>query len=454
MNVLFIGQGRIGLPQALSLAKAGHRVYGYDKNSQIIDLLSRGEICFFEPDMLDSLRETLDSSYFPILSIGDAPKNIDAIIFAIGTSAPDSFTCLGKKTPEVGPIKDVIDDLYSRGFFDAKPTLILRTTLYLGSTDLIKSYIEKTYTLKEGCDFNLCFSPERLMEGRAMQDEFTLPKIVGAYTSNAIECISKLFEKFDCEILTVKNPVTAEFCKLADNAYRSTIFAFSNDMAVHADGYDVDIIEVIGASNKNYTRNAIPLPGFVSGYCLGKDPYIFEYNFQSSANDRGFNSVWYNARLSNDWLVDYVFKKVSDQLSLKGIPLKQAKILILGISFKEDVDDFRMSHSLKLIELFENSNVLDIRCYDPSYGKSYYSSASQKSSLNFSDTINEEIFRDIDAIIVAHRHKELIEMDSKILNSFLKLTSQAFIYDAWNIWRNKVSLTECRYMGLGFNFVE
>jgi nucleotide sugar dehydrogenase len=278
-------------------------------------------------------------------------SEIDAIFFTLGTSAPNFESCLSADSGEIDNIEEILISLLANKLRKKEILFVFRTTLFLGSMDRLKANIESKTNLIEGVDFHMSFVPERLMEGDAINEEQSLPKIIGAFNDHGYEITKKLFESIGSGlIIRVSNPRSAEFCKLSDNSYRNTNFAFSNDLAIWAAANGVDVHEVIKTINVGYDRNNIPKPGFVSGYCLGKDPYIFEYGFNKKVKGRTFQSLWYYGRRTNDFLVDYVSKKVFDQANIHKKNISHLNIAVLGLSFKEDIDDFRMSHSFDLIE--------------------------------------------------------------------------------------------------------
>ena len=153
-------------------------------------------------------------------------------------------------------------------------TMILRTTLPVGTTHAIASHVEERHGLIEGEDYHLAFVPERLVEGQAIEEERRLPKIVGPMSHGALVAAEALFSKIGGRVIPVAGPKEAEFVKLIDNAWRHTRFAFANDAAVAASAMGVDVIDVIEAANADYDRNAVARPGPVSGYCLGKDDHL------------------------------------------------------------------------------------------------------------------------------------------------------------------------------------
>ncbi len=454
-SVLVIGMGRIGLPQALSLATANIKVYGYDRNPGTISELNEQKIPFYEPSMSECLSKTLGKTFFPLSSwdqIKEQLPNIDAIFFAIGTKAPNSQDITQGKRLETPEYFILLDRLFSDST-NLKPgiKLILRTTMPLGGTDSIKEYIEKNYSAKEGEDFFLTFAPERITEGHAIEELASVPKIIGVYNEKAYEPIRNLFQKMGGKVIRVKNPITAEFCKLTDNAYRSTLFSFSNEIAMYAGKFDIDAEEVIQTVNDHYERNHIPKPGFVSGYCLSKDPYIFEQDFMKYNTSRDFHSIWYYGRRTNDYLVEYAVSKVLDHLA----DPENNTIALLGLAFNANIDDFRSSHSFKIMELLIEAGVKKINVYDPNLEINKYTKLPETIVpyiFNKSDNLDRIIFDGVNAIIICDRHNALIDVNNiQKLSLLLKDThNPCYLFDGWDVWDSASNLGHINYEGIGF----
>jgi UDP-N-acetyl-D-mannosaminuronic acid dehydrogenase len=459
-NLLFIGLGRIGLPQALVFAKKGFTVYGYDNDPQVVRDLEQKQTPFFEPHMDEYLHDCLGDRLFPLSEWGHVQKilnQVDAIFFTLGTAAPDSKSCLQYDAFDLTAIQTVLEDLFAnKSLLQKGVKLIFRTTLPLGSIDRMKEFIESKFALVEGDDFHLAFVPERLIEGQAIVEEETLPKIIGAFSERGYSQVKSIFEKVGGKIIRVENPTAAEFCKLADNSFRNTMFSFSNEIAMWASHVGVDVLEVIRAINKDYQRNAVPLPGFVSGYCLGKDPYIFEYGFSKVADNRNFNSIWYNGRRTNDYLLNFTVDRIVRNLKkLTGGQMEDCCVSILGMSFKEDVDDFRMSHSIMLAELLVEQGIRRLRVFDPNMDKNKYTRMpkSLEPYVEFkSNYLSQQVFDGAHAVLIAHRHNEIVEANKKsVLGPLLACSVKpVYIFDGWNVWREAVGLDTVTYEALGY----
>jgi nucleotide sugar dehydrogenase len=454
-SVLVVGLGRIGLPQSLSFANAGIKVYGFDRNPATTAALKRCETPFFEPDMDKSLKNTIDKNFFPISSWEELDtyiQEIDAVLFTVGTQAPNLHDAINDEPFDLTEYFLLLDKLFSNKTKLKKGVkLIIRTTLPLGATDKLKNYLETTHSLKEGEDFFLAFVPERITEGAALEEFKTVPKIIGVYSDAAFEPISQLFKRVGGKIIRVRNPITAEFCKLTDNSFRSTIFSFANEVAMHASEFDINAEEVINAVNDNYQRNHIPQPGFVSGYCLSKDPYIFELGFLKNKIKRDFQSLWYYGRRTNDYLIEFTVARV--MLHLKNP--EHSCVAILGLSFNNDIDDFRMSHSFKIMELLIENGVKQFNVYDPNLDKNIYTTLPDTITPYIaikSSILDKRLFTDVDAIIICDKHQLMHEADnvSTLTALFENTKNPCYLFDGWVVWKEARKIAHINYEGIGF----
>lgn len=454
-SILFLGLGRIGLPEALVFANRGFKVYGFDSDQSVIDTIIDRVKPFEEEHIQEYISKNINKSLFLTSSqdeVDELFSEVDAIIFAMGTKPIHP----GDKLPDIESYLTQHYHMFQRIF--SRPenrkrelVIIIRTTFPLGGTDLLKKHIETEYNLKEGKDFHLAFVPERLVEGHAIEEEETIPKIIGAYTDRGFELIKKIFEKIGGEIIRVKNPISAEFCKLTDNTFRNTMFAYANDLAMHASKYDIDILQVIHAVNNHYGRNKISTPGFVSGYCLGKDPYIFEMDFFPTLGNREFHSLWYYGRRVNDHMIQYAAGRVIEHLD----NISESTVAILGLSFKEDVDDFRMADSFLLINTLLEYGVKNIQVYDPNLGINKYTEIPEELCPRITKQtshLSQDFFKDVDAIIISHPHHAIkSENDAEKLKNLLSMAHKPmYILDPTGAWRSGHDLENVQYEGIGF----
>lgn len=418
MKICIFGLGRIGLPITLVCADSGYNVVGVDINERLVNSLNEGRTIFNEPGLKELLTKHLNKNFFPKHQDEDVAsdlKQAEYIILAVGTG----FAKYPDK-PNLSTLYSVIGQLIATGL--RGKTIILRVTLPIGTSDGVKDFIEKKTGLKEGKDFWFSFVPERIMEGRAIIEERALPKIVGTYNDDGFEKVRSFFERVGGEIIRVSNPQTAEFIKLIDNSWRNTRFAFANELAFLAEENDIDVMEAIKSANLGYKRNEIPCPGPVSGYCLGKDPYLLELSFEKVARRRGFNSMWYYGRRANDWL----FEKVVEEI-------KGKKVLVAGLSFKDNIDDYRFSHGVEIIRRLLKKGC-SVVVYDPFLDNNLYTKLPREISDNVvvSHSFEKALSENFDTIIIATKHNEFKEESVRKL--IKELPDSVEIIDLWHLY--------------------
>jgi UDP-N-acetyl-D-mannosaminuronic acid dehydrogenase len=257
------------------------------------------------------------------------------------------------------------------------------------------------------------------MQGKAIVEERQLPKIVGCFSDGGFNKVNIFFNKIGGNIVRVSNPRTAEFIKLIDNSWRNTRFAFANELAFLAESNNIDIMEAIESANKGYERNQIPRPGPVSGYCLGKDPYLLELAFEEIAEKRGFGSIWFYGRKANDWHIEKIVAEVEGK-----------NILVAGLSFKENIDDYRYSHAIEIIRMLLAKDCNVMVC-DPFLNENYYSTLPEDIKDNVKEfaSLKDALTEKLDTIIFATRHDEYKKFDIK------KIPKHVKIIDLWNMYK-------------------
>ena len=444
-EVVVVGLGRIGLPLALVAADAGYVVHGLDVDPTVVNSLLGCKPLFFEPGLSELLNHYLGLRFFPTTDhrvLGKATFIVVTLSTGV-ISQPSELDVSGLLA-----LMRTIVSLGLRG-----KVIILRSTLPLGTTDRCRELLESESGLRCGIDFHLAYAPERIVEGMAIEEERVLPKVIGAYDDAGFEAVEKFFRRIGGEIVRVSSPLAAELVKLANNAYRSTLFAFANDLAVLADALGVDVLEVISAANANYPRSHIPRPSCgVSGYCLTKDPYVLEHAFAPVASARGFGSVWYYARMTNDWMPRYTADITVKELQEVGKGTGPVSVLVAGLTFKENVDDTRYSHGAEIIRaLLERRPDLKISVYDPfleRHGDNVYRAlaADLRRKVTVFDTFMEAVVGQ-DAVVFTVPHREFVATDP--FEWAKELAIPAVVVDGWNMYRSARFPNGVRYRGIG-----
>ena len=244
--------------------------------------------------------------------------------------------------------------------------VILRSTVPIGtSRKIAKPILEKNSNLKVGKNLYLAYCPERTAEGQAIYELKNLPQIVGGFCQRSTELASRFFNEYTHTIIDVEDLESSEMCKLLDNTYRDTIFAYSNQMATLSEKIGLNLPSLVEKVNIGYKRNKIPKPSpGVGGPCLSKDPYILNYNFQKSGIKA---EVSLSARKINENMIKNMFSKIEKYLKNTKKNKKNTKIFILGMAFKGDpqTSDIRGSSSIDLLKILKKNNYKKVSLHDP-----------------------------------------------------------------------------------------
>ncbi|PIT85794.1 hypothetical protein COU36_01245 [Candidatus Micrarchaeota archaeon CG10_big_fil_rev_8_21_14_0_10_59_7] len=427
MKVCVIGLGRIGMPMAALCAAKGHTVIGVDKGEAALKAVADAEPLFEEEGLADTMRKNK-----PRLSatsdIAKAVAASDVVVVTIGTTITEDG-------------KPVLDNAYdvARGIAEAKPrgkTVIFKPTLPLGTTRLLVAEIEKKSGLKCGKDFFAAFSPERIVEGKALEEMEHLPKVIGGMDAESARRAAEFYRTLGGEIVIVEKPEAAELVKLIDNSYRSTMFAFANDVALVCERWGLNAYDVVSAANQGYKRNNVKKPSCgVSGYCLTKDPLYLESGFASAAKERGFPSLWKRGRDINDYMPTHTLGLLKDALAESGRPLKGARVAICGATFKENVDDVRNSHGIRMADELRREGA-EVSVWDPRAERIGFP---RKKSA-------EDAFDGADAVVFTVPHDEFKPLD---VASLAKKMRTPVIVDGWGLFTKLRGSKGYRCVGVG-----
>ena len=409
-----IGAGRIGLPISVTLATKGQRVLLLEKDEGRCCVINDSKSPFFEEGMDEKLKKAVQDGLLTATSDPSKISECNIFISAIGTGV------LEDGTPEISDI-EALDNLISSRL-DVGDTLILKTTLPIGTTEKIAKRISDSSSLKLDDELFVAFCPERIVEGRAMHELEFLPKIIGGVGPKSSSRAAEIMEILGGEIVIVSDSKTAEMCKLLDNAYRMTRFGFSADIASVAWRNGIDAYEAINAANFHYDRNNIPLPSVgVSGYCLTKDPYYLNAGASELWSERGFPSTWISARRAADMQIEEAVERITDELER----LSGKRIVVAGATYKENVDDFRLSHGREIArKLIEGG--AEVIFWDPWVSESSIDEIAVSSS--------NDCIQDSDCIIFTVPHTEFLEWNNDKVN--LESMRTGLIFDGWGIISN------------------
>ena len=378
------GCGHVGLPLALCFADKGLKVNVYDINQDSVDFVNTGRMPFLETGCEKLLKNNLGEN----LHVSTDPKLISEsrfVVIVIGTPV-DEFL-----NPDRRIFKKFIKEYYK--YFSDGQTLILRSTVYPGTSDWLNDFLKKK-TKK----IDVSFCPERIAEGKAIEEIYNLPQIISSYKDSVTAKVSKLFQNLTKDII-VLDPTEAELAKLYTNSWRYIQFAIANQFYMLANSNGKDFYKIYDAMTFKYPRTkSFPKAGFAAGPCLFKD------TMQLSSFDNNKFFLGHSAMLINEGMPAFIVEELR-----KNVDLKNKKVGILGMAFKAESDDKRSSLSYKL------KNMLDMNA------KKLFCSDEYIDDSNFLS--KEELIKQSDIIIIGVPHKNY---------SNLKIPKDKFVYDMWD----------------------
>jgi UDP-N-acetyl-D-mannosaminuronic acid dehydrogenase len=334
------GCGRVGLPLGLAFASRGLRVNLYDLRAEAVDSVNGGIMPFIEPGTPEVLTAVLRDGLLSATLDPATVSEAEHVIVVIGTPIDEHHN------PDLGAVDRAIAEI-AQNLRDGQ-LLVLRSTVYPGVTAVVEKQIQRL-----GVDVDVAFCPERIAEGKALEELGELPQIVAARTPRALERAAKLFRNLTHEIVYLE-PEEAELAKLFTNAWRYVKFAAANQLFMMANDFGLDYERVRQAVAYNYPRAAdLPGAGFAAGPCLFKDTMqLAAFNNNNFALGQASVTV-------NEGLPLYVVACLERRFDLSTMTVG-----ILGMAFKGESDDSRssLSYKLKRILRFKAAGVL---CTDP-----------------------------------------------------------------------------------------
>jgi UDP-N-acetyl-D-glucosamine dehydrogenase len=338
-----IGLGYVGLPLSMEFAKAGFRVTGIDTNAEKVDALMKGHS--YVGDVPDEwVREALETGRFEATTDFSVIEELDSIDICVPTPLRKT------KDPDISFVSAAVCQIAK--YLHNDMMIILDSTTYPGTTDeIILSKLERTgHTV--GKDFYLAFSPERVDPGNPTWNTKNIPKVVGGATPACIEHAVLLYEMTLGPVVPVSSTKVAEMVKLLENTFRSVNIGLVNELAQMCDRMGIDVWEVIdAAATKPFGFMPFyPGPG-LGGHCIPIDPFYLSWK----AKEAGFEARFIElAGQVNSSMPYYVVSKIGDCLNDARKSIRGSKIHILGVAYKEDIDDVRESPALDVIRLLND----------------------------------------------------------------------------------------------------
>jgi UDP-N-acetyl-D-glucosamine dehydrogenase len=343
----------VGMPLARVFAEAGKNVVLVDVNRAIVDGINRGESHIGDVSS-EALKALVDAGRLSATNDYDALKDVDAILIALPTPLSSH------REPDLTIVESAVAEIAPR--LRKGQVVVLESTTYPGTTRGLQPILERS-GLKAGEDFHLAFSPERVDPGRTDWTTKNTPKLVGGLTPACTERAVELYRSAVDTVVALSSPETAEMTKLLENIFRAVNIALVNELAQLCERMEVDVWEVVeAAETKPFGFMSFkPGPG-LGGHCIPIDPFYLtwkarEYDFYTEFIDLA-GKVNANMPFFCRSLISQALNHGAEK-SLKG-----SRILILGVSYKADIDDVRESPAKKIVELLHKAGA-DVSYHDP-----------------------------------------------------------------------------------------
>jgi len=348
-----LGLGYVGLPLALEMARSGYRVLGFDVSQRVVDLVNRGEshIQDVPSETLSALvGEGLISATTDLGRLGEC----DAISVCVPTP-------LNKiKDPDLSYVITATSSIAAT--LRPGQLIILESTTFPGTTREVMLPLLEESGLRVGEDFFVCFSPERVDPGNPVWQTRNTPKVIGGITP---ECLARgvaLYERIFDTLVPVQSAEAAELTKVYENTFRMINIALANELAQACDRLGVDVWEVIdAAATKPFGfMKFTPGPG-LGGHCIPLDPHYLSWKLRTLSYKTRMIEL---ASEINAEMPGFVVRKVQDALNEEGLAVKGARILVLGIAYKRDIDDLRESPAIDILRLLQEKGA-EVQYHDP-----------------------------------------------------------------------------------------
>ena len=342
-RVCVIGLGYVGLPLAVEFARAGFPVTGIDLDARKVASLAKGESYIPDVKSADVKRLVSKKKFAPTTDY-DTLRDVDVIFICV----PTPFDRM--KAPDLQPVISATKSIAPR--LRKGQLVILQSTTYPGTTEEVCLPLLETSGLRAGKDFYLAFSPERIDPGATSSQGWNVkntPKVLGGLTPRCTALAKALLVHLTPQVYVVSSPRAAEMTKLLENIFRSVNIALVNELALLSQRMGIDIWEVIEAA-KTKPFGFMPFyPGAgVGGHCIPVDPYYLSWK----AREYDFYTKFIElAAETNQGMPFHVVKLVEEALNQHRKSLNGARVLVLGVAFKRDIDDARNSPAERVIEL-------------------------------------------------------------------------------------------------------
>ena len=390
LTVGVVGLGYVGLPLAVEIARSGLRVVGFDVDAETVEGINAGT---------SHIEDVTQEELAGVLATGRLEATIDMARLgecdAVSTSVP---TPLSKtQDPDVSFVIAASEAVAAA--LRPGQLIVLESTTYPGTTrEVLLPALERT-GLSVGKDFFLCFSPERVDPGNQVWKTKNTPKVIGGVTQGCTEAGLAVYERFIDTMVAVSSTEAAEMVKILENTFRAVNIALVNEVALIADRLDVDVWEVIeAAATKPFGfMKFTPGPG-LGGHCIPVDPHYLAWKMRTLNYRTRFIEL---ASEINAEMPEFVVGKVRAALNARKRSVNGARVLVLGVAYKRDVNDVRESPALDIIGLLAADGA-DVAYHDP-----FVPELAEDGARMSSVALTDQALTEADAVVIVTDHTDI-----------------------------------------------
>ena len=428
-SVGVVGMGYVGLTMAVALARKGFTVHGVDASPAVLAALAEGRAHLFEPGVEEGLAAFRGDRLQVAATL--PAGGLDAVMICVSTPA-NPVT----HAPELENLRAASRHVAER----CRPgtLVIVRSTVPVGTS---RNVVLPELIARWGAGARLAFAPERTIQGQALRELEELPQVVGGVDDASRNAAAALFSRVTRRIVPVGSLEAAELVKLVNNCHTDLIYAYGNEVALMAERWGLDPLEVIRAANLDYPRPDLAKPGYVGGGCLSKDPYIL----MSAAQAVGY-TPWLvgQARGLNEHLPLRVAERVVALIREARGGAEGARLSVLGWAYKgwPPTDDMRGAPVQAMLPIFRAAG-LELRGHD------YLVAPDIIRGLGAAPLSAEAAWDGADAVLVITNHPEYAKLDLPTLLRAMR--RPAVLYDSWRILDEEATRRAgVRYAGIGY----
>lgn len=408
-----VGLGYVGLPLAVEKAKTGYRTIGFDVQSSKVEMVNCGKN-YIGDVVNEDLAAIVKSGLLSATTDFGEVAQADCICICVPTPLD------AHQQPDISYVKTSAESIVP--YIHKDMLIVLESTTYPGTTEELLKPIFESSGLKCGEDFYLAFSPERVDPGNLIYKTKNTPKVVGGVTPECTEIAATLYESvLQAPIHKVSSPAVAEMEKILENTYRNVNIGLVNELAMLCHRMDINFWEVIDAAkSKPYGFQAFyPGPG-LGGHCIPLDPYYLSWK----AREYGFHtSMIESSMMINDRMPEYCVERAGKILNRFKKALNGSKILVLGVAYKQDIDDYRESPAIRVINGLKNEGA-DVMFYDPYVPEYCENGLTHKGEPK----LTAELLNSVDLVVVTTAHTNI---DYDLISRNARI-----IFDTKNVMKN------------------